>query len=63
MSVCLRILGCDGGSGQTPMDVGGGAGPVLQLVGTGNPLDLTGLQVRAHRKGETHGGGGELREL
>jgi len=36
------------------MNVGGGAGTVLQLVSTGDPLDLTGREVRAGSKGETH---------
>jgi len=50
----LSILGGDGGSGQTPMDELRGAGSVLQLIGTGDPFDLAGLQVRAHGKGEAH---------
>jgi len=45
--VRLRELGGDDGSGHTPVDVLTGAGTVLQLVGTGDPFDLTGLQVRA----------------
>jgi len=52
--VCLRVLGGDDGSRQTPMDVGGGAGTVLQLIVAGDPLDLTGLEVRAHGEGEAH---------
>jgi hypothetical protein len=47
-------LGSNRGSGHTPVDVGGGAGPVLQLVSTGDPLDLTGSKVGAGSKGETH---------
>jgi hypothetical protein len=50
----LSILGSDGGSGQTPMDVGGRAGSVLQLIGAGDPFDLTGLEVRAGGEGEAH---------
>ena len=50
----LRILGGDHGSGQTPVDELRGAGTVLQLIGAGDPFDLTGLQVRAHGKGEAH---------
>jgi len=61
--VCLRVLGGDGGSGQTPMDVGGGAGSVLQLIVAGDPFDLTGLEVRAHGKGEAHRMSVELRVL
>lgn len=45
--VRLRKLGGDGGSGHTPVDVLTGAGTVLQLVGTGDPFDLAGLQVGA----------------
>jgi len=36
------------------VNVGGGAGTVLQLVSAGDPLDLTGSKVRAGSKGETH---------
>ena len=50
----LRVLGSKRGSGHSPVDVGGGAGPVLQLISTGDPLDLTGREVRAGSKGETH---------
>jgi len=52
--VCLSVLGGDDGSGQSPVNVGGGAGTVLQLVGTGDPFDLTGLEVRAGSEGEAH---------
>jgi len=54
VAVCLSILDGDGGSGQSPVNVGGGAGTVLQLVGTGDPFDLTGLEVRAGSEGEAH---------
>jgi len=50
----LSILGSKHGGRQTPVNVGGGAGPVLQLVVAGDPLDLTGLEVRALGKGEAH---------
>ena len=46
--VCLRVLGGDDGGGQSPVNVGGGARTVLQLIMAGDPFDLTGLQVRAH---------------
>jgi hypothetical protein len=39
------------------VDVGGGAGTVLQLVVAGDPFDLAGLQVRAHAEGEAHRSG------
>jgi len=45
------------------MDVGGGAGSVLQLIVAGDPFDLTGLEVRAHGKGEAHRMSVELRVL
>jgi len=62
--VRLRKLGGDGGSGHTPVDELRGAGTVLQLIGTGNPFDLAGLQVGAGSVGVEHrSGGGELREL
>ena len=48
----LSILGGDGGGGQTPVNVGGRARTVLQLIVAGDPLDLTGFQVRAHSKGK-----------
>ena len=50
----LSILGSQHGGRQTPMDVGGGTGTVLQLISTGDPFDLTGLEVRAHGEGEDH---------
>jgi hypothetical protein len=59
----LRILGGDGGGGQTPMDELRGAAAVLQLVSTGDPFDLTGLKVRAHGKGEAHRVSVELRKF
>ena len=46
--MCLSVLGGDGGSGHPPVNVGGGAGTVLELIGAGDPLDLTGLEVGAH---------------
>jgi len=45
--VRLRKLRGDGGSGHPPMDELRGEGTVLHLIGTGNPFDLTGLQVGA----------------
>ena len=51
---CLSVLGGDGSGGQTPVNVGGGAGTVLQLIGTGDPLDFTGHDVGAGGEGETH---------
>jgi len=52
--MCLSILGGDGGGGHSPVNVGGGAGTVLQLIGAGDPFDLAGLQVRAGGEGEAH---------
>jgi len=57
VGVCLSILRGDDGSGHTPVNVSGGAGTVLQLVGAGDPLDLAGLEVRAGSKGEAHRSG------
>jgi len=54
----LSELGGDGGSGQSPMDVGGGAGTVLQLIVAGDPLDFTGLQIGAGGEGPDHERGG-----
>jgi hypothetical protein len=34
------------------MDVGGGTGPVLQLIGAGDPFDLAGFQIGAGGEGE-----------
>ena len=45
--VRLRKLCGDGGSGHPPVNELRGAGTVLQLVGTGDPFDLAGLQVGA----------------
>ncbi len=59
--MCLSVLGGDGGGGQSPVNVGGGAGTVLQLVSAGDPFDLAGLQVRAH--GEREDGHGVSVEL
>ena len=50
----LSILGGDDGGGQTPVLVSSGAVSVALLIGTGDPFDLTGLEVRAHREGEDH---------
>ncbi len=50
----LSVLGGDGGSGHTPVNVRGGAGTILQLIGTGDPLDLAGLKVGALSEWETH---------
>ena len=36
------------------MNVGGGAGTVVDLISAGDPLDLAGHQVGAHCKRETH---------
>ena len=59
-AMCLSILGSQHGGGQTPMDELRGAAAVLQLVGTGDPFDLAGLQVRAGGEGEAHGVSVEL---
>ena len=56
-AVCLRVLGGDDRSGQSPMNVGGGARTVLQLIVAGDPFDLTGLEVGAHGEGEAHRSG------
>ena len=45
--VRLRKLCGDDGSGHTPMNELRGAGTVLQLVGAGDPFDLTGPKVGA----------------
>ena len=51
-AVSLSILGSKHGGRHAPVNVGGRAGPVLQLIVAGDPLDLTGLEVRAHSKRE-----------
>jgi hypothetical protein len=50
----LSILSGDDGGGQTPVLVSSGAVSVALLIGTGDPLDLTGLEVRTHGEGEDH---------
>jgi len=50
----LSILGCQHGGGQTPVHVTHGAVGVALLVSTGDPFDLTGLEVRAHGEREDH---------
>ncbi len=52
VGMSLGILGGDHGGGQSPVNVGGGTRTVLQLISAGDPLDLTGLQVRAHGERE-----------
>ncbi len=52
VSTCLRILVGDHGGRHSPMNVGGRAGTVLQLISAGDPLDLAGLEVRALSEGE-----------
>ncbi len=54
VSVGFGVLGGDDGSGQTPVNVRGGAGTILQLISAGDPFDLAGLQVGAGSKGEAH---------
>ena len=53
-SVRLSILGSEHSGRQSPMDVGGGARTVIDLIVAGDPFDLTGLEVRAHAEGEAH---------
>jgi hypothetical protein len=59
-AMCLSILGSDGGSGQTPVNICRRAAAVLQLISAGDPFDLTGLEVRAGGEGEAHGVSVEL---
>jgi hypothetical protein len=54
LRVCLRILRSNDGGRHPPMNISRGKGSVLQLIVTGDPPDLTGLEVRALGKGETH---------
>jgi hypothetical protein len=61
----LRELSGKHGGRQTPVNVSGRARTALQLIGTGDPLDLAGLQVGALCEGPEHerGVSVELREL
>ena len=52
----LRELRGDGGSGHTPVNELRRAGTVLQLIATGDPFDLAGLQVGAGSVGIEHRG-------
>jgi hypothetical protein len=54
----LRELSGKHGGRQTPVNVSGRAGTVLQLIGTGDPLDLAGLQIGALCEGPEHERGG-----
>lgn len=57
----LRVDSGNHGSGHTPVLVTSGAVSVALLVSTGDPFDLTGLEVRAHGEREDgHQRGGEL---
>jgi hypothetical protein len=54
VGVYLSVLGGEHGGGQTPVNVGGGAGTVLHLIGAGDPANLTGGKVRAGGEGPDH---------
>jgi len=50
----LRELSGKHGGRQSPVNVSGRSGTVFQLIGTGDPLDLAGLQIGALREGPEH---------